>query len=93
MLQTSQVVQGLVTWDYYLLFFGLTANLCLVQGLSTLKTSPSAPFFKLSFANTYVVHDCYKMRVEPNPTLKLTTQATTRATMWWFELGLQLGKS
>jgi hypothetical protein len=31
-----------------------------------------------------------KLRVEPSPTLKLTTQAVMRATSRWFELGPRL---
>jgi hypothetical protein len=67
-------------WDYHLMFLNLTTNLCLVQGLSTLRTSPWAPFSRPSFIDTYVVHECGQLKVESNPTLKLTTQATTRGT-------------
>ncbi len=33
-----------------------------------------------------------KPRVEPSPTLRLITQATMGATLWWSELGPQLGE-
>jgi hypothetical protein len=39
-LQTSEVVQDFVIWDYHLPPSCLTANLCLVWRFSVLRTSP-----------------------------------------------------
>jgi hypothetical protein len=38
---------------------------------------PWAPFLKPSLVDTYVTHEYVKLRVEPNPTLRLATHATT----------------
>jgi hypothetical protein len=52
---TSQVVQGLVVWDYHLLSSNLTTNLCLVQGFNVLRTSLQVPFLEPSFTGTYAI--------------------------------------
>jgi hypothetical protein len=62
-------------------------KLRLVQGLNALWPMPWAPFFKPSLVGTYATRKCVTPRVEPNPTLILITQAATRGTPWWFELG------
>jgi hypothetical protein len=39
---------------------------------------PQAPFLEPSLTNTYVTHEYVKPGVEPNPTLRLATQARHR---------------
>lgn len=70
LLQTSQVVQGLVAWHYHFLSFNLTINL-LVQRFSMPRTSPWTPFLKPSFIDTYATHESIK----PSPTLIFVTHA------------------
>jgi hypothetical protein len=54
-------------------------KLCLVWRLNTSKPTPQAPFLKSSLVDTYVACECIKSRIEPSPTLKLVTQATSKA--------------
>jgi hypothetical protein len=58
-LQTSQVVQGLVTWGYHLPSFDLITDLFSL-GLSASQTSPWPPS---QFNNTHESHRCQQMKV------------------------------
>jgi hypothetical protein len=53
----------------------------------------TAPFLKPSLVNVYAICELVKLRVEPNPTLRLVTQPVTRVAPWWSRLGPQLGES
>jgi hypothetical protein len=44
------------------LVFHLIVNLCLVQWFNVQRTSPQAPFLKLSLASTYAAHECYQTK-------------------------------
>jgi len=50
-------------------------HICLVQGFSVLRASPRAPFLEPSFVGTYEACESIKLRVKPNPTLRLVIQA------------------
>ncbi len=39
------------------------------------KASAQAPFLEPSFIGTYAAHESIKLKVEPNPTLRLVIQA------------------
>jgi hypothetical protein len=52
-------------------------KLCLVQRLDVPRPTRQTPFLKPSLANTYVAYEHVKPGVEPNPTFRLVTQATT----------------
>jgi hypothetical protein len=82
------------------LVFRPNRKLCLVRRLDASKPTPQASnphlptpmqLFKPSLTSTYV-YEHVKLGVEPNPTLRLITQATTWATPWWSELGFRLSK-
>jgi hypothetical protein len=50
---TRSVIQN---YDFFV--FYLIVDLCLIQGLNALKTSPWAFFLKPSLASTYVAYEC-----------------------------------
>ncbi len=74
------------------LVFGPNHRLCLVWGFSMPRWTPPAPFLKPSLTDTYVAYESIKPRVEPSPTLRFTTQATTGVTPRWSRLGSQLNE-
>jgi hypothetical protein len=59
--------------------FWPNCRFCLVQGLNVPRPTPWAPFLKPSFVGTYAARESTKSKVEPNPTLRLVTQATMGA--------------
>jgi hypothetical protein len=69
------------------LIFRPDYKLRLIQGLNALWPMPWVAFLKPSFIGTYATREYVKSGVKPRPTLILITQAATRATPWWFELG------
>jgi hypothetical protein len=87
LLRTSQVVQCLVTKDYHLLSLNLTIDLCVVQRFNTPRTYPWAPSSNPHSPAPMQFISVVKPKVEPNPTLKLATQAAKGAT----HNGLNLG--
>ncbi len=87
LLGTSQVVQGLDTQDYHLPSFNLTTNLSSL-GLGTSQTSPWPPSPNFHSSAPMWLMSVVKPKVKPNPTLKLVTQDTTRATHSGPDLGL-----
>jgi hypothetical protein len=48
---------------------------------------PWAPFLEPSLVDTYVTRENVKLEVEPSPTLRLTTQVTTRPPHGGLDLG------
>ncbi len=69
-LWTSQIVQDLIAQNYHLSFHGLIMNLCLVQGLSLMRTFPQAPFLKPSFIDICVAHECCQTRIQTQPNIQ-----------------------
>jgi hypothetical protein len=90
----SKVVQDFVAQDYHLLSSGLTTNLCLVQRVRVLRTSPRPPSLNLHSLALMQLASHAKQRVEPSPTFRLATpEATTKVTPQWSKLGSPLNES
>jgi hypothetical protein len=74
------------------LVFQPNRKLCLVRGLSVSWLMFRAPFLKPSFVDTCAAREYVKLEIEPNPTLRFSTQATMGAAPWWSRLGPRLGE-